>query len=388
MTGSGVAPASQPQAVRGGGEIRSLTGLRFLAAFHVMLFHNTVGFHSHLPGLVIAFINMGDLGVTLFFVLSGFVLAYTYRGRARENLPGFWSARFARVYPVYLLGLVAAVPIFITDRLPEMQPHQVAVTLVSVLTLTQAWFPASACKLNCPGWSLSVELVFYLLFPFLAAGLARLGRRPLLAVALTCVVASFAFQFLQPLVTDALYPRAGFPNEVRLMVGANPLYHIPSFVIGVCLGLWYASGGVLPAAAVVTATAAGVAVVLYASGSLLDSVVRESVLLPLYAVIVLGLASHQTGLSRWLATPSLVLLGKASYALYLLHASLSPLAKRYLFDPGADRADGSGYITVMAFFALYFSGAVLISVAVYHFIEEPARQWLRRALSGRSKAAA
>lgn len=364
-----------------GGEIESLTGLRFLAAFHVMLFHNTVGFQSSLPRPVVDFIGMGDLAVTMFFVLSGFVLAYTYRGRARENLTGFYAARFARIYPVYLLGLIVAAPIFLTDRAPAMTSEQITGTVLAAGTLLQAWWPAAACKLNCPGWSLSVELVFYALFPFIAAWLAKFDGRKNLMVAAACVAVSFGLQWAQPQVVDAVYPVGAFPNEVRLMARANPLFYVPSFVLGVSLGLWYVAGGMLPNAKWLTPLAAGLVTVLYGSGVLGQVDLRESILLPVFACIVLGLASHRTGMAGLLARPPLVLLGKASYALYLLHASLSPLAKRYIFDPGADRVGGTGYLSVALFFLLYFLGAILVSVLVFKVVEEPARRWLRYRLT-------
>lgn len=91
--------------------LTALTGLRFLAAIHVVLFHRREAF----PGLPYAVENLlvsGNIGVNLFFVLSGFVLAYNYMND--DGLPSrreFWVARFARIYPVYLLAFLLFAPV-------------------------------------------------------------------------------------------------------------------------------------------------------------------------------------------------------------------------------------------------------------------------------------
>ncbi len=87
-------------------------------------------------------VRSGFAGVGFFFILSGFILAYTYLGRTRRRRTG------PRTF-----------------------------TTIASLLLVQAWIPCSARVLNQPGWSLSAEVFFYLRLPFIAPGVARLGRR-------------------------------------------------------------------------------------------------------------------------------------------------------------------------------------------------------------------
>jgi len=84
--------------------IKSLTSLRFFAAIYVVLFHESAnpGHFVFFP-LAARFVASGYTAVTLFFVLSGFILAYNY-GRIRSRKE-FWISRFARIYPVYFLSL-------------------------------------------------------------------------------------------------------------------------------------------------------------------------------------------------------------------------------------------------------------------------------------------
>src|SRR5579863_1305776 len=86
--------------------IRALTGLRFFAALHVVFYHYAVGL---LPYPLSSVAKNGYVAVGLFFVLSGFVLAYNYADRPMD-IRTFWTARFARIYPAYLLAFVLIAP--------------------------------------------------------------------------------------------------------------------------------------------------------------------------------------------------------------------------------------------------------------------------------------
>lgn len=94
-----------------------LTGLRFLLAALVVLFHYTKGRSMPGPEPWLNLVAVGDSAVTGFFVLSGFVLAKTYLlpdGTMKGTMKGFWSARFARIYPIYALSLILVAPAYLT----------------------------------------------------------------------------------------------------------------------------------------------------------------------------------------------------------------------------------------------------------------------------------
>ncbi|NOK14937.1 acyltransferase family protein, partial [Corallococcus exercitus] len=179
----------------------ALTGLRFFAALHVVAFHVTP--REGRPGWLGALLDNGPASVTLFFILSGFVLAQAYLGSASPgpvSRRAFWVARLARIYPVYLLGLVLEAPPFFLAvlrqengwTLPALQ--RLLGVGAAVTSLTQAWIPPAACAWNCPGWSLSAEAFFYLLFPVLAGPLVRLGAKGL-GWAAVCLIASSALLY-------------------------------------------------------------------------------------------------------------------------------------------------------------------------------------------------
>ncbi len=176
--------------------IKPLTGLRFAAAMLVVMHHllhidvsSGHGVGCLLKKLASNFSSAGFVGVSFFFVLSGFILTYTYLGRPGQvgiKRRDFCVARLARVYPTYLFALVIAAVPFWRGWQPG-GPNTACATpkVVTALTtplLLQAWTPCARAWWNAPGWSLSAEAFFYLLFPLLAVPIVRLGRRQLYAV--------------------------------------------------------------------------------------------------------------------------------------------------------------------------------------------------------------
>src|SRR5882672_6555828 len=116
--------------------LHSLTALRFFAALYVLVYHRRAELsgYADLPDRIIAH---GYVGVPLFFVLSGFVLAYNYvgpDGRLSTRSLTFYTARFARIYPMYLLAFVLFAPTaFGTRAIPA---GEWMTTVGSTLTLT------------------------------------------------------------------------------------------------------------------------------------------------------------------------------------------------------------------------------------------------------------
>ena len=154
-----------------------LTSLRFFAAGLVLAHHAGV-FAS------------GYVGVTFFFVLSGFILAYNYAGKLETGAQNaaFARRRFARIYPAHVLTFVAAIPLALGAGAIAPSPGSVSAPLLQSalanLLLLQSWSPARDVffGFNAVSWSISDEAFFYALFPLLLALFARLGGRSGLAL--------------------------------------------------------------------------------------------------------------------------------------------------------------------------------------------------------------
>ena len=141
--------------------IEQLTFTRFLAALIIVVFHYGLDIppFTH-PSISFLFSN---IGISYFFVLSGFVMVIAYSKSGKEITPlQYYRNRFARVYPVYLFALLLSMLMMWICYFPQTWD---GVTMN--LLMLQAWFPQYPMLINRAGWTLSVEVLFYLSFPFL-----------------------------------------------------------------------------------------------------------------------------------------------------------------------------------------------------------------------------
>jgi peptidoglycan/LPS O-acetylase OafA/YrhL len=380
--------------------LKALTGVRFLAALHVVAFHYAP--REGAPEWLHRFLEGGPSSVTLFFILSGFILAYSYLGAeatVRVEPRAFWAARFARVYPVYLLGLVLMTPPLVdflaraAGGLTQEVLWKLSSTGAAVFTLTQAWAPPVACVWNCPGWSLSVEAFFYLLFPLLCVPVVRAGQRRLWATAAAMLGVTAIASALWLLVAQwmAGSPAPLFGPDTWLEVAAyNPLLRLPQFLLGVVLGRLFSQRvsegrGLGPAASAQAAVAAvaclGIFVAPWSGAAL---AFKELALMPAFALLIWGLADGRSPLARVLEQPWAVRLGEASYALYILHSPMGFYVRLLDHRLGPGLAASSP----RAFFAVYVALSILVSLGVFFWLEEPARRWLRARLSRRAPVSA
>ena len=157
------------------GRLPSLTGMRFAAALLVFGVHA----YSFIPVAGLAdrvghrLLDPGDLGVSFFFVLSGFVLTWAVRGPGGPPPRRFWTGRVLRIYPAYAVALALGVlgkwvgdlvdPA--ANRMNQVNGHSVATSFL----LVQAWYRDDVTYLgiNPVAWSLSCEMAFYAAFPLL-----------------------------------------------------------------------------------------------------------------------------------------------------------------------------------------------------------------------------
>ncbi|RKH12141.1 acyltransferase [Corallococcus sp. CA053C] len=370
-----------------GGSLDALTGLRFLAALHVVLFHFGTPCLPWAPEWLFYLVGSGYASVGLFFLLSGFVLAYNYvdvDGRMETPSRAFWSARVARVYPVFLLTfLLSAVPTMQRSLAVNSLPVatvKLGTAGLTTLALFQAWVPKLALYWNPPGWSVSVEAFFYFLFPAVARRLVGL-RGARLKVALLAV---WVVGLVPPLLYLALRPDG--PGTLNVMSGGNwltvlkfnPLVRLPEFLLGVLLGLVFVreraaatsrprSGG-----GMAVAGAALLLVAFMLGGRIPYPLMHNVLLAPASALLVYGLARGGGPLGQLLSRPWLVSLGGASYSMYLLQYPLSEFV-HWL----ATRVDLS---SPWRFLGVLVALLVPASVAVHRWVETPWRVRVKRGL--------
>jgi len=394
---------------RSKGLIKPLTGLRFAAALLVVLLHT---FHVDTPagagpgpalrhGLA-NLIARGFVGVTFFFILSGFILTYAYVDKQKRasgvsaavDRRAFWVARFARIYPVYLFALVvAAVPmLYWSGPNGGCTTNHPIISKITTPLLLQSWIPCAQWTWNGPSWSLSVEAFFYLLFPFVAVPIGRLGRRGLYGVITFALVAYALIITLYCVVNPGGENPLTMPRTVLLnTLTLNPLVHLPEFVVGVALGGLFArrrSDAPRARARLLSpgplSTLATIAIVGLLATGIVPTVqlVADLLLMPLFAALIYTVAYNEGPIAAFFSLPPLLILGEASYALYLLHQPIwnwmNHLAPQLPLT-GSVRSIGL-YFPVFLCIAL---GASLITLRA---IERPARAAITRAFARRTRS--
>lgn len=359
--------------------LHALTGLRFFAALHVVGFHLWRFDAWDAPVVVERFVRSGPVAVTLFFVLSGFVLTYTYADGTRlvTTTRSFLWARFARVYPVYLLGLLLSFPVVLAlwSRAgggAEALTSELARGLAAGL-LVQAHHPDLALAWNPPAWSLSAEAFFYVLFPLLAPRVLACSRRSALVVGGVAVGVSLLASYGLALAADA----ATDDRVQRLFVHAfkyHPLVRLPEFLLGVVAARLFLDERGPPRVPATAWLVALASLVVVALGLVPYALWHNAFLAPLFALVVVALASGPTTVGRALSCRALVKLGEASYALYILHVPLL-----YWIAGVGERRTGEKVLERPAVALVSLVVIVALSRLVFVAVEAPLRRWLRRA---------
>lgn len=249
----------------------------------------------------------GPQAVSLFFVLSGFVLTYNYLGR--DTTPReFWVARAKRLYPDYLLAFVIAAPFVIGASVAW---YRTVVAGVAYLTMTQAWLPWTLAAWHFPAWSLSVEAFFYLCFPWLLPRIARLGGWSCVGVILGAYLVSGSVFFAHPERV------LGAANLQAAFVMGWPPVRLPEFIMGMCAGRMFLLRPRPTADAGWLALAIG-------AGCLWGQVqwpgAWRGVWAPLFAMMILLLARDDGEIAWQIKRRPLIWLGEISYGIYILQA--------------------------------------------------------------------
>lgn len=329
----------------------SLTGIRGLAAAAVFLSHIGYLVGATPAGDVWREIRpVGIAGVLCFFVLSGYLLAQpsSLRGGGLSYL----RRRLARIYPVYLLALVLTA-LFLVVREPDtslLDPGTVLLNLV----LGQSW-PAAGqdLSISLPAWSLSVELLFYLVLP------------------LVLPVASVWFRWAPRssfVVLLALAALGGAALQYGWTGPTFPPAFLPVFLLGVHAAVTGARGP-RPPVAVLLAVAGTVGYVLYPNVALAAAG---------FTVLVAGLATADRTGRPLLAAPAWHGFGVWSYAFFLLHVLVIDVIGVLL----RERPDG--VLVGVGAAALAFALSWVLAAWVYRYVEEPARLLLTRTAGPRA----
>jgi peptidoglycan/LPS O-acetylase OafA/YrhL len=310
------APSSAAPASIARPELKALTSLRFLAALMVFMDHAPVTeWASHHLGF-------GAAGVGFFFLLSGFVLMYSHgtdfaAGIRWPQVRKFYVARFARIYPAYLVALLTMT--LALAALGKLRLAEAVPVFFAQMFLVQSWIHNELVYegLNFVGWSISVEAFFYLLFPISALLIWRLSKHPRgIAIAAGVVLLTLA----------AVVTHIG-PAYIKWSY-VLPVVRFPEFFLGMLLAIAFfsaaKSGGTLREINVFLLAAVCVVLSPFAPYGLR----LAAWMIPALAALLFTFATQRGAISNFLTAPAFVRLGEISFAFYLVH----PLALLLVTD--------------------------------------------------------
>ena len=401
-------------------EVAPLTGLRFVAAFCVLVEHTIfwcAPFNdSRLFSSVASFFSL--YGMTLFFVLSGFVIHYNYASLFRDQpysaaARDFLSARFARIYPLFIcFWLFGAVGDFTVDWI-HYAPREFLSYVAHSVTLTQSWVYKIVVDHRVLwnngfglAWSLSCEFFFYLAYAVFVFAILPI-RRPLAGFVVLAVFsgAVIGVLTLAHLNMDRVmsFAHAHLNNYIsvvedhdnsfyRWLFYTSPYVRVWEFVLG-CLTAQlfllmqdrttskteYAWGNVVLYVALCLLLSYGIVFTMHVDSTFIRLLAKFFALnfgcaVPIAAVIFCT-ARYRTPLAAFLSLPWIVWLGDISYSIYAVHTwTLRPLirgpvALNYIYGTEA-----------IVRVALGFAFTIIVASATYAIIEVPCRRYLRAKL--------
>jgi peptidoglycan/LPS O-acetylase OafA/YrhL len=313
--------------------------------------------------------------VGFFFLLSGFILAYNYGDRPNGVHKGeFWRARFARLYPIYLLSLVLFFGMLGAEWHARSHGQFVEGVILTPLLL-QGWSPVLATFWNTVAWTLSCEAAFYFAFPWIIR--LEWPKTPGRLIALLLGVWALG------LAPHALYLHfnpdhlAGPANRYSSgtwirMLKYTPLSYACTFLGGITLAKLHAALTLSPWQRTAVAGASLAAIALFFAKAVTHVpyiVMHGGFLVPLFAALVIGLSGQNIFASVFAWKP-IELIGQASYALFLLHFNFINLLRSHHVPERLHLAAYDPWVSYAATLALAF--------AAMYLVERPARRALLR----------
>lgn len=345
----------------------SLTGVRAIAAYMVFIHHfnpfNVAFFGETIHGFFAEF----HIGVTVFFVLSGFLIANRYFDVNNFSFKAYFIKRFARIYPMYFILTTVTFLFWVVfnnqTNLENLTTYFYNITFLKGFSNDLKFTGISQ------SWSLTVEEVFYILAPifflFIKRSKSFLIVLPIVLLGFGCLMVSISTHFNV----------SGFMNSIDFMLDFTFFGRVFEFFIGIGLALFIKNYNTIfnfkhitfISIVSILACVYWLSILITPNGFGTDCFLGKTIntlILPIFGIAPLffGLITENTFISRFLASKPMLVLGKSSYIFYLIHMGifvtiLNKISENQIF---------------------IFVAINCIAVILYSFVEKPINSWIRK----------
>lgn len=382
-------------------KINGLTGIRAIAALWVLFYHSTTVFFLPQPFLntlldsmdprVPALASYGFLGVDIFFMLSGFVMSYTYYTHFSKitsvnhwlrNYAHYIIFRLARIYPALLFVFFAGSVLVFTNLTILPSPHLkhfsvFLQSLPTVLTLTYTIlltnidaFLNAYWSFNSPLWTVSVEWASYIAFPIAVLLTATLRKRELLMIAVFLLVILQLYIYIDP-------PKPELSSVSFFIFGLHALTRIcADFFLG------YAGFRIFQEIKPLNNPCYIDFIILITIMLIIILIdyfhTIETLIIALLGVFIFCVALNPPITNKLLANRTMIYLGEISYSVYLVHFIILQLVLKFILTHHLFIYLQQAWYWKVAAFSVFLFSVFVVSVLLYHGVEKPARRVMRK----------
>lgn len=390
-------------------ELPSLTGLRYWAAFSILLNHLLLGFVARDNAYFSTMLNTcGFLGMNVFFVLSGFIIHYNYHQKLEDfRLSSFYEfilARFARLYPLYIVIFCVELT---TVGLSKFNTGELQKAFVLFLTMSQTWFywkletgqsvPYMFDRFSL-SWSISTEFLMYCGYPALLWIFLRdkTGHKTRIVLSIAVCLAASLFiraalnniQAVDAITTQVFGPRSAIANgfthsSAWWLVWTSPYLRFFEFIVGAVVAHNFLrlrhvpvgprEGLIMPLVGLLAFLfIVGTFIPRESQPAIISETYKHLGYFPFIALIVFVCARYDFALvTRFFEVRFFVFFGECSYSMYLIHIFIYSLSQQ---------APAGPFETITRIIVLWTT-VFACSFVLYTYLEMPARRWVRNALT-------
>ena len=345
----------------------ALTGIRVMAAYMVYIHHYNPFSEATFGQNVHDFFNEFHIGVTIFFVLSGFLICYRYYDDEQFSFKNYMLKRFARIYPLYF-SLTTFTLLFFAVLHSKIDASEFTNYLYNI-SLLKGFFSDLKFIGIAQAWSLTVEEQFYLLAP-LVFFLIKKNKSTLILLPLFFIGLGFV---LVAIFYDVNY--YGFMNSINFMLDFTFFGRATEFFVGIATALLVKKYRFSFKYKIITAFGfigifASICALVYLKtndGYGVDTLfgkIINTLLLPVFGIapLLIGLINEKTKIAQFFSSKIMQLLGRSSYAFYLIHLGvfvtvLNKISTNQLF---------------------IFLSLNIISIVLYNYLESPINRIIRK----------